>query len=90
MGERWRISPHLLRHTHALQFGEGMAIPSMSYGELIVDFESPKAAVKSLDYIQKHLIENYPQAYARVKRYNLMYEKFPVAVEFRDPTCCAT
>ncbi|HZJ79707.1 MAG TPA: efflux RND transporter permease subunit [Dysgonamonadaceae bacterium] len=62
-----------------------MAIPSMSYGELIVDFKSPKAAVKSLEYIQNHLIENYPQAYARVKRYNLMYEKFPVAVEFTGP-----
>lgn len=62
-----------------------IAIPSMSYGELIVDFKSPKAAVQSLDYIQNHLIENYPQAYARVKRYNLMYEKFPVAVEFSGP-----
>ena len=62
-----------------------MAIPSMSYGELIIDFTSPKAAVQSLDYIQNHLIENYPQAYARVKRYNLMYEKFPVAVEFTGP-----
>ena len=62
-----------------------IAVPSMSYGELIVDFKSPKAAVQSLEYIQNHLIENYPQAYARVKRYNLMYEKFPVAVEFRGP-----
>ena len=62
-----------------------VAIPSMSYGELIVDFKSPKAAVQSLEYIQNHLIENYPQAYARVKRYNLMYEKFPVAVEFTGP-----
>ncbi|SMO38100.1 Multidrug efflux pump subunit AcrB [Saccharicrinis carchari] len=62
-----------------------IAVPSMSYGELIVDFKSPKAAVQSLAYIQNHLIENYPQAYARVKRYNLMYEKFPVAVEFSGP-----
>lgn len=62
-----------------------MAIPSMSYGELIVDFESPKAAVKYVEDIQNHLIENYPQAYARVKRYNLMYEKFPVEVEFTGP-----
>lgn len=62
-----------------------MAVPSMSYGELIVDFKSPKSAVQSLEYIQNHLIENYPQAYARVKRYNLMYEKFPVAVEFTGP-----
>lgn len=59
-----------------------IAIPSMSYGELIVDFESPKAAVNSLEDIQNHLVENFPQAYARVKRYNLMYEKFPVSVEF--------
>lgn len=62
-----------------------MAIPSMSYGELIVDFESPNAAVNSLEAIQNHLVENFPHAYARVKRYNLMYEKFPVSVEFTGP-----
>ena len=62
-----------------------MAVPSMSYGELIVDFESPNAAVHSLEDIQNHLVENFPQAYARVKRYNLMYEKFPVSVEFTGP-----
>ncbi|MGO2101665.1 MAG: efflux RND transporter permease subunit [Psychroflexus halocasei] len=62
-----------------------IATPSMSYGELIIDFESSKDAVKSLEDIQKHLIENYPQAYARVKRYNLMYEKFPIEIEFNGP-----
>lgn len=62
-----------------------IAVPSMSYGELIIDFKSPDAAVESINDIQKHLVEHYPQAYARVKRYNLMYEKFPIEAEFSGP-----
>lgn len=62
-----------------------IAVPSMSYGELIIDFKSPDAAVKSINDIQKHLVEHFPQAYARVKRYNLMYEKFPIEAEFSGP-----
>lgn len=62
-----------------------MAIPSTSYGELIVDFRTPKEVVKCIADIQDHLTENYPQAYARVKRYNLMYKKFPIEVQFNGP-----
>lgn len=62
-----------------------MAMPSMSYGELIVDFHSYKDVVKSIDDIQNHLTENYPQAYSRVKLYNLMYKDFPVEVQFNGP-----
>ena len=62
-----------------------MAIPSMSYGELIVDFHTPKEVVKSIPDIQNYLTKNYPQAYARVKRYNLMYKKFPLEVQFNGP-----
>lgn len=62
-----------------------IAEPSMSYGELIVDFESPEALVKSMDEIQVYLTENYPQAYVRLKRYNLMYKKYPVEVMFKGP-----
>lgn len=62
-----------------------MAMPSMSYGELIVDFHSYKDVVKSIPDIQKHLTENYPQAYSRVKLYNLMYKDFPVEVQFNGP-----
>lgn len=62
-----------------------MAIPSMSYGELIVDFHTSKEVVKCIPDIQNYLTENYPQAYARVKRYNLMYKKFPIEVQFSGP-----
>ncbi len=62
-----------------------IADPSLSYGELIVDYTSPKALVSSIDEIQDYLNEHYPDAYIRVKRYNLMYKKFPVEIEFRGP-----
>lgn len=62
-----------------------MAMPSMSYGELIVDFRSYKDVGKYISDIQSHLTENYPQAYSRVKLYNLMYKDFPVEVQFTGP-----
>ncbi len=62
-----------------------IADPSLSYGELIVDYTSPKALVSSIDEIQDYLNEHYPDAYIRVKRYNLMYKKFPIEIEFRGP-----
>jgi multidrug efflux pump subunit AcrB len=62
-----------------------IAEPSMSYGELIVDFTDADILVEMLPKIQKYLTINYPQAYARVKRYNLMYKKFPIEVLFSGP-----
>lgn len=62
-----------------------IADPSMSYGELIVDYTSPDALVASMDEIQDYLNENYPDAYIRLKRYNLMYKKFPVEIAFSGP-----
>ena len=62
-----------------------IADPSMSYGELIVDFNSPEDLVKSMNEIQVYLTENYPQAYVRLKRYNLMFKKYPVEVMFQGP-----
>jgi multidrug efflux pump subunit AcrB len=62
-----------------------IADPSLSYGELIVNYTSSKALVASIDEIQEYLNEHYPDAYIRVKRYNLMYKKFPVEIEFRGP-----
>lgn len=62
-----------------------IADPSLSYGELIVDFTSPKELVSSMEEIQKKLSNEYPGAYVRLKRYNLMYKKFPIEVQFNGP-----
>ena len=62
-----------------------IATPSLSYGELIVDYVSSDALVASMDEIQEYLNINYPDAYVRIKRYNLMYKKFPIEIEFTGP-----
>ncbi len=59
--------------------------PLLSYGELIVDYISPKALVTSMEEIQDYLTQQYPDAYVRLKRYNLMYKKYPVEVQFNGP-----
>ena len=58
---------------------------SLSYGELIVDFASPKDALQELDKLQTYLTDHYPQAQVRVKRYNLMYKEYPIELEFQGP-----
>jgi len=62
-----------------------IATPSLSYGELIVDYVSPDALVGSMNEIQDYLNDHYPDAYIRLKRYNLMYKKFPIEIEFTGP-----
>ena len=62
-----------------------MADPSLSYGELIVDYTSPKELVATMDEIQQHLTASYPDAFVRLKRYNLMYKKHPIEVQFNGP-----
>lgn len=62
-----------------------IAIPSLSYGELIVDFSSYKLLVKNMEEIQTYLEEHYPQAFVRTKRYNLMYKKHSIEVRFSGP-----
>ena len=62
-----------------------IAEPALNYGELIVDFESPKILEKSTAAIQQYLNDQFPEAYARVKRYNLMYMKYPVELMFTGP-----
>lgn len=62
-----------------------IAEPSMGYGELIVDFETPEKLKVSIPELQEYLTENYPDAYVRIKRYNLMYERFPVELMFTGP-----
>ena len=64
-----------------------IADPSLSYGELIVDFNSSEELVKNMKEIQDYLSASYPEAYVRLKRYNLMYKKYPIEIQFNgaDP-----
>lgn len=62
-----------------------IADPSLSYGELIVDYTSSKELVSTMSEIQVYLTEQYPDAYVRMKRYNLMYKKYPIEVQFNGP-----
>ncbi len=64
-----------------------IATPSLSYGDIIVEFADNETTLNAIPEIQNYLTENYPQAYARVKRYNLMYNKYPIEATFKgsDP-----
>lgn len=62
-----------------------IANPSLAYGELIIDFSSAKALEKKIDEIQDYLTEQYPDAYIKMKRYNLMFKKYPIEAEFLGP-----
>ncbi len=62
-----------------------IATPALSYGDLIVEFEDEATLLASIDELQKYLSDNYPEAYARVKRYNLMYSKYPIEAMFKGP-----
>lgn len=62
-----------------------MADPSLSYGELIVDFVSSEKLEAGMSEIQAYLTNACPDAYVRLKRYNLMYKKYPVEAQFSGP-----
>lgn len=62
-----------------------IATPSLSYGELIIGFESPDALEKNMDEIQEELLRRYPDAYVKLKRYNIMYKKYPIEALFTGP-----
>jgi len=62
-----------------------IATPSMSYGELIIEFTNFNALQRKAPEIQDHLLRHYPQAYARVQKYNFMYMEFPIEVMFTGP-----
>lgn len=62
-----------------------IATPSLSYGELIIDFESPKALADNIDSLQKEVSERHPDAYVKFKRYNLMFKKYPIEACFHGP-----
>ena len=62
-----------------------IATPSLSYGELIIDFTSPEALVHDMDSLQTVLNSLYPDAYIKLKRYNLMFKKYPIEACFHGP-----
>lgn len=62
-----------------------IATPSLSYGELIIDFTDPKTLEKSVDRLQEQLTAMYPDAYVKLKRYNIMYKKYPIELVFTGP-----
>ncbi len=62
-----------------------IATPSLSYGELIIDFDSAESLEKNMDEIQRDLAARYPQAYLNLKRYNIMYKKYPIEALFTGP-----
>ena len=62
-----------------------IANPSLSYGELIIDFTSANDLVDNMDEIQAYLTAHYPDAYVKMKRYNLMYKKYPIEAQFTGP-----
>ncbi len=62
-----------------------IANPSLAYGELIIDFTSSDELVKNMDEIQQYLTDVYPDAYVKLKRYNLMFKKYPIEAQFLGP-----
>lgn len=62
-----------------------IATPSLSYGELIITFESAKALERNMDDIQRELLRRYPDAYVKLKRYNIMYKKYPIELLITGP-----
>ena len=62
-----------------------IANPSLAYGELIIDFTSPDALEDNMDAIQTYLTAQYPDAYVKLKRYNLMFKKYPIEAQFLGP-----
>ncbi len=60
-------------------------MPSLSYGELIIDFDSPSTLDANLEEIQTYLTSHYPDAYVKMKKYNLMFKKYPIELQFQGP-----
>ena len=64
-----------------------VALPSLSYGELIVDFKDVHTLEEHVNELQEQLSADYPNAYLKVKRYNLMFMRYPIELRFKgaDP-----
>lgn len=62
-----------------------IATPSLSYGELIISFTSAKSLKESIAEIQAYLTDNYPDAYVKLKKYNIMYKRYPIELQIIGP-----
>lgn len=62
-----------------------IAIPSLSYGELIVSFSSAGELNRNIARIQEYLTKHYPDAYVKLKKYNIMYKKYPIELQVVGP-----
>ena len=62
-----------------------VALPSLSYGELIVDFKDAHTLDRHIDELQEQLTADYPDAYVKVKKYNLMFMRYPIELRFLGP-----
>ena len=62
-----------------------MANPSLAYGELIIDFTSPGTLNEHIGEIQQYVETHYPDAYVKLKKYNLMFKKYPIEAVFCGP-----
>ena len=87
-----RQNPEVTRVTASIGSAPGrynlvryIPLPSLSYGELIVDFTSPQALVEQIDSLQAYLTAHYPDAYVKLKRYNLMFRQYPIEAQFMGP-----
>jgi multidrug efflux pump subunit AcrB len=59
-----------------------VALPSLAYGELIVDFKNAHILDKHVNELQSELSAEYPDAYVKVNRYNLMFMRYPIELRF--------
>lgn len=62
-----------------------IATPSLSYGELIISFTSAKSLKENIAEIQAYLTANYPDAYVKLKKYNIMYKRYPIELQLIGP-----
>ena len=62
-----------------------VSLPSLAYGELIIDFDSPASVRKHLPQLQQTIAEKHPEAFVSFKRYNLMFMPYAVQIIFKGP-----
>lgn len=62
-----------------------VALPTLGYGELIVDFENARSLEHHVQELQDEMAALFPDAYLKFKRYNLMFMRYPIELRFSGP-----